>query len=184
MHKKLTSQNLKRTLLAAAVVGAGIIGTGTFVANAYDAQDPTTIQTASPDDAAETATATGLVAQVDTDAPADTPADPADTPADAPQAGRERGHRGGGCDNEAVAAVLGLTVDELHAAREAGSSLADVAAAQGVDVNDVIQAIVDDKAEHLADEVASGEITQAEADQRLEDIQARATERVNHVPGE
>ncbi|MEZ5218067.1 MAG: hypothetical protein R2715_16115 [Ilumatobacteraceae bacterium] len=37
---------------------------------------------------------------------------------------------------------------------------------------------------HLAEEVASGELTQDEADARLADVTARVTERVQTVPGE
>ncbi len=74
-----------------------------------------------------------------------------------------------------------MTPEELHDAEEAGSSLADIAESQGVAVDEVIQAIVDEKAEHLAEEVAEGDLTQAEADARLAEIQARTADRVNGV---
>jgi hypothetical protein len=58
--------------------------------------------------------------------------------------------------------VLGLTSDALHEAREHGSTLAEVAAAQGVDADDVVAAIVEDKAA-----------------ERHADAQERAGQRVN-----
>ncbi len=171
MNKRLTTALLSITLIG------GVMGAGNLVANAYDTEDPAPVETTVETDAPEVAPQ-GLVAQVEGDTPADTPTD---APADAHGHGRGR-H--GGCNNEAVAEVLGLTTDELHAAREAGQSLADVAEQQGVAVDEVIRAIVTEKADHIAEEVASGEITQAEADQRLADLEARTTERVNRTPGE
>ena len=176
MNKKLST-----TILSAAVVCGGLVGAGGLVANAYDTEDPTTPTTAveseADTDAGEVTPVApnGLVAQVEGEPPA------------APGAEGERpeGRRGGGCGgNEAVADVLGLTTDELHEAREAGSSLADVAASQGVAVDAVVQAIIDDKTERLDERLASGEITQAEAEERIADIEARATEKVNSVRGE
>ena len=174
MNKKLTTALLSITLIG------GVMGAGNLVANAYDTEDPTPVETTIETDAPEVAPQ-GLVAQVEGDTPTDPPAD---RPADAPERDGERRGGRGGCDNEAVAEVLGLTTDELHAAREAGQSLADVAEQQGVAVDEVIRAIVTEKADHIAEEVASGEITQAEADQRLADLEARTTERVNRTPGE
>lgn len=175
MNKRIT-----KTILAGMVAGAGIISAGNLVANAYDTEDPAPVETTvdSPDDPAAVEPQ-GLVAQVETDT--ETPADaPADTPE---QDGERRGGRGG-CDNEAVAEVLGLTADELRAEREAGNSLADIATEVGVAVDDVVEAIVTDKAEHIAEKVAAGEITQAEADEKLVDLETRTLERVNRTPGE
>ena len=179
MNKKLST-----TILSAAVVCGGLVGAGGLVANAYDTEDPTTPTTAvesetdtdTDADAGEVTPVApnGLVAQVE-----------GEPPAPGAEGERPEGRRGGGCGgNEAVADVLGLTTDELHEAREAGSSLADVAASQGVAVDAVVQAIIDDKTERLDERLASGEITQAEAEERIADIEARATEKVNSVRGE
>lgn len=185
MNKKFTT-----ALLSIGLIG-GALGVGNIVANAYDTQDPapvettvetpidTTVETDVPEVAPQ-----GLVAQVDGDTPADAPAD---APAGGEGRGEGRGDRRGGpggCNNEAVAEVLGVTTDELDAARDAGQSLADVAQQQGIAIDEVIRVIVTEKAEHIAEEVASGEITQAEADERLADLEARTTERVNRTPGE
>jgi hypothetical protein len=45
----------------------------------------------------------------------------------------------------------------------------------------VVDAIVADMKSHIADEVKSGELTQAQADTKLADVTAKATERVNSV---
>jgi hypothetical protein len=85
----------------------------------------------------------------------------------------------GGPGLDAAAEALGLSTDELHAALEGGSSIADVAAAHGVDVQTVIDAMQADLQAHLAERVASGELTQEEADARLAEADARITDMVN-----
>jgi len=88
------------------------------------------------------------------------------------------GH-GRGMHLEAAAEALGLTADELRTELQAGSSIANVAAAQGVDVQVVIDAMVAELQAHLDEEVAAGEHTQEEADQRLAEATERITAMVN-----
>jgi ribosomal protein S13 len=84
-----------------------------------------------------------------------------------------------------VATVLKMTEAELKTQLDAGKSLADVAKAQGVNVQSVIDVIVTEVKAHIADEVKSGEITQAEADAKLADVTTKVTEMVNSVrPGD
>ena len=52
---------------------------------------------------------------------------------------------------------------------------------QGVDVQTVIDAMVAQLKTHLDEEVAAGEHTQAEADQKLADATTRITEQVNNT---
>ena len=85
---------------------------------------------------------------------------------------------------ETVSETLGLTADELKAARDAGQSLADLAIAQGVEVDILVQAIVDDIESHLTEHVSQGDLTQDEADAKLAEAEQRVTERVNTAPGE
>ncbi len=179
MNKKFRS-----SILTAALLGGGLISGG-IVANAYDTTDPTVEIPVETDTDTNTEVAPqGLTAQVETDTP-DTPETetPDGTNGERPEGERPNqrdGRGGGGCGgNEAVAELLGLTPQELRDANDAGTSLADVAASQGVGVDEVIQTIVDEKAEHLAEEVAEGDLTQAEADARLADIEARTADRVN-----
>ena len=80
--------------------------------------------------------------------------------------------------------ALGVGEDVLQAAREAGQSLADVADAQGVPVQDVVDAIVDAKTTRIQEHVAAGNLTQEQADERIAGLEERVTERVNSTPGE
>ncbi|MEI7972437.1 MAG: hypothetical protein WCI10_07865, partial [Actinomycetota bacterium] len=81
----------------------------------------------------------------------------------------------------AIAKVLNLTEAQLQTEVQSGKSLADIAGAQKVNVQSVIDAVVTQMKSHIAGEVASGEITQTEADAKLADVVARATDMVNGV---
>ncbi|MBK9178030.1 MAG: hypothetical protein IPM45_00420 [Acidimicrobiales bacterium] len=78
-----------------------------------------------------------------------------------------------------AATAIGITGDELRQALEAGQSIADVAQANGVDPQTVIDAMVAEAEAHLDEEVADGRHTQAEADERLAEITDRITRMVN-----
>ena len=100
-------------------------------------------------------------------------------------------HGGGGPGIAAAATALGMTETDLHTALESGQTLAQVAAAKGVDVQTVIDALVAEANAHIDSEVASGEITQAEGDARKADVVQRVTDMVNngrpaggHGPGD
>lgn len=93
---------------------------------------------------------------------------------DATDSGERGCHRG-----EAIAEALGITTDELDAAREAGTSIAEIADAQGVALDDVVAAIVDAKVERLDAKVAAGDLTEAEAAERLAAAEERALEQVS-----
>ena len=94
--------------------------------------------------------------------------------------GHGGGHRGGGFDLSAAATALGMTEDELRTALETdGTTLADVAGDQGVDVDALVDALVAAQQERLAAAVEDGRITQEQADERLADLEERVTERVN-----
>jgi hypothetical protein len=97
-----------------------------------------------------------------------------------PGKGHGKGHGQGG---EAVATALGVTVEELKTELSSGKSIADVAKAKNVDIAKVISAMTAQMKTHLAEEVASGKHTQAEADAKLAEFTARATEMVNKVGG-
>jgi hypothetical protein len=74
-----------------------------------------------------------------------------------------------------------LTATELQTQLQSGKSLADIAKAQNVDIQKVKDAIVADVTAHFADEVKSGEHTQAEVDQRLADLKTHLDDMVNGV---
>ena len=60
-------------------------------------------------------------------------------------------------------------------------TVAAVATAQNVNVQLVIDAVVTEMKAHIAEEVASGELTQAQADAKLAEATVRATDMVNGV---
>ena len=80
-----------------------------------------------------------------------------------------------------VATVLKLTEAELKTQLDSGKSLAAIATAQNVNVQLVINAVAAEMRAHIAEEVASGEITQAQADAKLTEVTSRATDIVNRV---
>ena len=93
------------------------------------------------------------------------------------------GMRGGpGKDVAAIASVLKLTEAELKTQMQSGKTLAQIATAQSVSVQSVINVLVADMQAHIAEELASGKITQAQATTKLASVTAKATERVNNLP--
>lgn len=102
-----------------------------------------------------------------------------------PQAGHKGGpggkHGKGGFVTDALATVLKTTSTELHTQLHSGKSIADVATAQNVDIADVKAVLTSDFKAHLAEEVASGKHTQAEADAKLAEFTANLDTMVNRV---
>lgn len=101
-----------------------------------------------------------------------------------PMGGRDgHGPRGGrgAFMTDALAKVLKLSTSELRTQLQTGKSLADVAKAQNVDIDDVKTVLMSDFKQHLADEVKSGEHTQAEADQKLAEFTSKLDDMVNRV---
>lgn len=94
--------------------------------------------------------------------------------------GEGRGH-GPRFVSENLAKVLTLTVDELKTELRGGSSLADIAKAQGVDIADVKDVLIADFKAHLDEEVKNGEHTQEEADAKLAEFTTRLDDMVNGV---
>jgi polyhydroxyalkanoate synthesis regulator phasin len=94
--------------------------------------------------------------------------------------GGRGGHGGRGKGLDAAATALGITADELRTQLEAGSTVADVATAEGVDLQTVIDAMLAEVKAHLDEEVTEGDLTQAEADTKLADATTRITEGVTN----
>jgi len=88
------------------------------------------------------------------------------------------GHPGSG-RLTAAAQALGMSEADLRTALEGGKTLAAVAQEKGVAVSKVVDALVAEFKAHLDQEVASGEHTQAEADQMLADARTRIEAFVN-----
>lgn len=102
-----------------------------------------------------------------------------------PKAGQKGGpggkHGKGGFVTDALATVLKTTSTDLHTQLRSGKSIADVATAQNVDIADVKAVLTSDFKAHLAEEVTSGEHTQAEADAKLAEFTANLDTMVNRV---
>ena len=71
---------------------------------------------------------------------------------------------------EGWAETLGMTVEELQAALDAGQTPKEIAAAKGIDLQ---QLAVDKITERLQQAVENGRLTQDEADQKLAEIQEK-----------
>jgi hypothetical protein len=93
--------------------------------------------------------------------------------------GGHGGPGGRGRDLSTAATALGVTENELRAALEGGKTLAQVAEAEGVDVDTLVAALTKAEKERIAQAVTDGRLTQAQADARLAELTARVTERVN-----
>jgi hypothetical protein len=96
--------------------------------------------------------------------------------------GEAKHQRGPGKNAEEIAAILKLTKEELRTQIESGKTLAQIATAQKVDIKLVINSIVASIKTHIAEEVTSGEMTQAEADKKLANVTTKVTEMVNNLP--
>jgi hypothetical protein len=77
----------------------------------------------------------------------------------------------------AIADVLGISVDELVAAREEGTSLSDLA---GDDLPAVVEFFTEPATERIAERVESGRITQEQADERLDGLDERIESRLEN----
>ena len=75
--------------------------------------------------------------------------------------GHGRGHFGAGLD--AAAKAIGIDSEELRSAIQDGSTIAEVADANGVDVQTVIDALVKEAETHLDEAVANGRLTEDQA---------------------
>jgi hypothetical protein len=76
---------------------------------------------------------------------------------------------------DAAAKILGVTPEALRTELQGGKSLADVAAEKNIPKDTLINGLVTEAETRLADRVKSGDITQAQADQRKADLRSRST---------
>lgn len=81
-----------------------------------------------------------------------------------------------------VATALGMTEAELRTELEAGKSIAQVAETKNIDLQVVVDALIAQHKAHIAEHVAEGKLTQAQADEKLANLEARVTEMVNATP--
>ena len=77
-------------------------------------------------------------------------------------------HHGWHSSGAVLPEVLGLTAEELLAELKDGKTIADVAEAQGVALEEVVDALMEPMEEMLAQAVDAGELSQEQADEKLE----------------
>jgi uncharacterized protein YidB (DUF937 family) len=76
--------------------------------------------------------------------------------------------------------VLGLDAAELREQLRDGATLAEIAEAEGVDPQAVVDALVGELEERVATAVENGRIDQAEADEKLAEAEARISDMVDN----
>ena len=86
----------------------------------------------------------------------------------------QRGPGGQRAGLQTLADRLGMTPDQIRAERQAGRSLADIAAARGVDQAALVQTITNAARTRLNQRVADGQLTQQQADALVQVVQAFA----------
>jgi len=69
-----------------------------------------------------------------------------------------------------LAEALGMTPEELSAALAEGKTVAAIAEERGVALEDLVAALIADRAEYLSQAVADGKLTQEQADWMLEEM--------------
>jgi len=88
-----------------------------------------------------------------------------------------QGMQGSGYSLVAVAAEkLDMTIPELRDALEDGQTIADLAQEKGVELQDIADAWLAERAEILSQAVADGRITQEQADEMLEHMEEEVLE--------
>ncbi len=80
---------------------------------------------------------------------------------------------------EILADALGMTVDEMRAALEGGSTVAELAERRGVAVDDLVDALIASIEGRVATAVREGKIDAARAAERLAEIRRRIAERLD-----
>lgn len=120
-------------------------------------------------------------AAASTTAPSSTsaPAATTGTDTDTDHQGGPGGHVEAVTDASVVAKAIGITEADLTTALASGKTVAQIASADGVALQKVIDALVADGKAELAAQVANGSMTQAQADAAQSAILQRATDQAN-----
>jgi hypothetical protein len=167
-----------KTIAAAGAVGlAGLVG-AVAAAPAVSAATISAVSSAATDRVEIIANALaglvedGTLTQEQADAVAETLDE--QLPAPGPGGfGGPRGHGGILLDLEVAAEELGLTERELHEQLHDGTTLAEIAEEQGVDLDDLVNVIVETVEERLAAAVDEGRIDQERADELAATLEER-----------
>jgi uncharacterized membrane protein len=158
-------QSLTMSVLGLGALVIGVVLAGMAVTSAQEGTtSPTPTPTATDD------------ANTETTPPAD------DTDEDEQAEDCPGGLHGWRLVEDAAAEVLGLTEDDLHAAFEEGQTLADVAQAQGMSVDDFKSALTAAVTADLQVKLGAGDITQEQYDEALADLNDNLDDLVSSTP--
>jgi hypothetical protein len=156
MNKKIVAALFTGSLLAGGTIGAALLGGGVATAQS-SSSDSTSSESA--------------------------PAPPDGVALRGPGGPGRHGGPHGKLDLSVAAGAIGISEADLQTALQSGQSLADVATANSVDPQTVIDALVADAQSKLAERVTSGEITQEQAAAMSANLVERITDIVNHAGG-
>lgn len=146
----IMNKRIRTSLLTAAIAGGTILGV-TQVGGVANAQvDDATV-------------------------PAETTADDDTTDKAARRAARQEARQ---ANRDEIASLLGLDAEDLREQIQGGSTLADVAEAQGVETSEVVDLLVDQKTERIDAAVEAGRITAEDAAERATELEERVQTRV------
>ena len=84
---------------------------------------------------------------------------------------------------EAIAEAAGVSVEELHEARHDGQSLAEIAAAEGISRDTLVDRLVALAAERIDSAVSSGRLTDEQAAERKAGLEERIATMVDRTGG-
>lgn len=192
------NRRTRRLAGGAAALGAGALLIGPITVLAQSDDTPPTSIPATTDDSTPTTEAAdfasrlaeilqplvdaGTITQAQLDAVTQALQDA--RPAWAGGHGGPGGHRGGGrfggrISLETAATTIGISADELRTALADGQTLAEVATANGVEPQAVIDALVAEATTRLDAAVAAGRVEQADSDERLAELTERITTAVD-----
>ena len=170
-------RSVTAAVMAASLTVGGAAGAGLFVPSLSGAQTDESTETQTTEETAEDEGRAGFLAEAL--APLVDDGTITQSQADAVvealrEARPDHGHRWGHHLGEALTEVLGIERDELRAALADGQTIAEVAEANGVAVDDVIAALVAEAEERIDRAVEDGRLTEEEAAEK----RAEATERI------
>ena len=83
-----------------------------------------------------------------------------------------------GLPMEALGEALGLSAEDVHAALADGQTMADLIAAQGLEMDAVIERLLEPQAARLAQNLQDGKLTDVQVDALLALERARLEERL------
>jgi len=91
------------------------------------------------------------------------------------------GWQGGDTCSETAGDLLGLTHEEIEAQRHEGKSMVEIAAAQGVTEDALVEAILAAKKEAIQERVEAGILNQEQSDRMFQQMEQRTIEAVNRT---